>query len=64
MGGNVKGFKILDDVPIFFFANGLMIKGFPFYPYYSKQAQVSCCPKLAKLNQQSYTLTAGGECKF
>ena len=35
----MKGFKMLDDVPIFFFANGLMIKGFPFYPYYSKQAQ-------------------------
>lgn len=35
----MKAFKLLDDVPIFFFANGLMIKGFPFYPYYSKQAQ-------------------------
>lgn len=35
----MKAFKMLDDVPIFFFANGLMIKGFPFYPYYSKQAQ-------------------------
>ena len=41
MGNGMKGFKILDDVPIFFFQNGLMIKGFPFYPYYSKQAQVS-----------------------
>lgn len=30
---------MLDEVPIFFFSNGLMIKGFPFYPYYSKQAQ-------------------------
>ena len=39
--GGMKGFKQLDEVPIFFFANGLMIKGFPFYPYYSKQAQVS-----------------------
>lgn len=37
----MKGFKAHDDVPIFFFANGLMIKGFPFYPYYAKQAQVS-----------------------
>lgn len=35
----MKAFKMLDEVPIFFFANGLMIKGFPFYPYYSKQAQ-------------------------
>ena len=35
----MKGFKQHDDVLIFFFANGLMIKGFPFYPYYSKQAQ-------------------------
>lgn len=26
-------------MPIFFFQNGLQIKGFPFYPYYSKQAQ-------------------------
>jgi hypothetical protein len=37
--GNMKGFKQHQDVPIFFFQNGLMIKGFPFYPYYSKQAQ-------------------------
>lgn len=35
----MKAFKMLDEVPIFFFSNGLMIKGFPFYPYYSKQAQ-------------------------
>lgn len=35
----MRGFKVHDDVPIFFFANGLMIKGMPFYPYYSKQAQ-------------------------
>jgi len=26
-------------VNIFFFKNGLIIKGFPFYPYYSKEAQ-------------------------
>lgn len=37
----VKGFKDVGEVPIFFFANGLMIKGMAFYPYYSKQAQVS-----------------------
>ena len=41
MRPGMKGFKVHDDVPIFFFANGLMIKGFSFYPYYSKQAQVS-----------------------
>ena len=41
MRPGMKGFKVHDDVPIFFFANGLMIKGFQFYPYYSKQAQVS-----------------------
>ena len=37
----IKGFKDVGEVAIFFFANGLMIKGMPFYPYYSKQAQVS-----------------------
>lgn len=37
--GNMKGFKQHQDVPIFFFQNGLQIKGYPFYPYYSKQAQ-------------------------
>ena len=37
--GNMKGFKQHSDVNIFFFQNGLMIQGFPFYPYYSKQAQ-------------------------
>ena len=30
---------MLDEVPIFFFSNGLMIKGRQFYPYYSKEAQ-------------------------
>lgn len=39
IGPGKKGFKMLEDMPMFFFANGLMIKGFPFYPYYSKQAQ-------------------------
>ena len=38
----MKGFKHLKEVSIFFFANGLMIAGMPFYPYYAKQAQVSC----------------------
>jgi len=32
-------FKPVDPVSIFFYANGLMIRGFSFYPYYSKQAQ-------------------------
>jgi len=35
----MKGFLSTGEVAIFFFSNGLMIKGFPFYPYYSKQAQ-------------------------
>jgi hypothetical protein len=35
-GGNMKGFKKHDDVCIYFYQNGLMINGFPFYPYYSK----------------------------
>ena len=32
-------FKKVDEVLIFFFRNGLIIKGFPFYPYNSKDAQ-------------------------
>ena len=28
-----------DHFPIWFFKNGLVLKGFPFYPYYSKEAQ-------------------------
>ena len=39
MGPGMKGFQQIAEVPIFFFSNGLMIKGFQFYPYYSKQAQ-------------------------
>jgi len=35
----MKHFKKPDPVPIFFYSNGLMIKGFTFLPYYSKQAQ-------------------------
>ena len=35
----MKEFKALDPVQIFFFKNGMIIKGFQFYPYYSKQAQ-------------------------
>ena len=36
------------EVNIFFFKNGLIIKGFPFYPYYSKEAQVPpICLKLS-----------------
>lgn len=31
-------FKKVDEVLIFFFKNGLIIKGIPFYPYYSKEA--------------------------
>jgi hypothetical protein len=34
--GNMKGFNQHSDVNIVFFQNGLMIQGFPFYPYYSK----------------------------
>ena len=34
--GNMIGIKPHTDVNIFFYQNGLMIKGFPFYPYYSK----------------------------
>ena len=34
--GNMHGLVQHADVPIFFYQNGLMIKGFPFYPYYSK----------------------------
>lgn len=34
-----KGFVDVGEVSIFFFKNGLMIAGMPFYPYYAKQAQ-------------------------
>ena len=32
-------FVKVDEHPIFFFKNGLIVKGFPFYPYHSKEAQ-------------------------
>ncbi len=32
-------FEKLAEVPIFFFKNGLIVKGSPFYPYYAKEAQ-------------------------
>ena len=32
-------FQKVNDQLIFFFKNGLIVKGFPFYPYYSKEAQ-------------------------
>eukprot|EP00344_Euplotes_crassus_P008057 CAMPEP_0196998096 /NCGR_PEP_ID=MMETSP1380-20130617/3562_1 /TAXON_ID=5936 /ORGANISM="Euplotes crassus, Strain CT5" /LENGTH=468 /DNA_ID=CAMNT_0042414541 /DNA_START=8 /DNA_END=1414 /DNA_ORIENTATION=+ len=32
-------FKKHDEFPIWFFKNGLVLRGFPFYPYYSKEAQ-------------------------
>ena len=32
-------FRKHDDVLIFFFKNGLVVKGFPFYPYSVKEAQ-------------------------
>jgi len=35
----MKEFKKLDAVPIFFFKNGIIIKGFSFSPYYAKEAQ-------------------------
>jgi len=31
--------KMHDEFPIWFFKNGLVLKGFPFYPYYCKEAQ-------------------------
>jgi hypothetical protein len=34
----VHQFKTLDPVNIFFYENGVMIKGWPFYPYSSKEA--------------------------
>jgi len=37
--GNVRQFKPLETVPIFFFQNGLILKGFPFRPYSSHHAQ-------------------------
>lgn len=35
----MKEFKTLDPVRIFFFKNGIIIKGFKFSPYYAKEAQ-------------------------
>ena len=35
----MKEFKTVDPVQIFFFKNGIMIKGMQFQPYYAKQAQ-------------------------
>jgi hypothetical protein len=35
----MKEFKKLDPVQIFFFKNGIIIKGFKFSPYYAKEAQ-------------------------
>ena len=35
----MKEFKVLDPLKIFFFKNGIILKGFVFQPYYSKQAQ-------------------------
>ena len=35
----MKEFKKLDPVHIFFFKNGIIIKGFKFSPYYAKEAQ-------------------------
>jgi hypothetical protein len=34
----MKEFKPLDPVHIFFFKNGIIIKGFAFSPYYAKEA--------------------------
>jgi len=34
-------FVKLAEVQIFFFKNGLIVKGFPFKPYHSKEAQVT-----------------------
>ena len=35
----MKEFKAVDPVQIFFFKNGIIIKGFTFSPYYAKEAQ-------------------------
>ena len=35
----MKEIKPLDPVQIFFFKNGIIIKGYSFKPYYSKEAQ-------------------------
>ena len=35
----VNKFQKHDEFPIWFYKNGLILKGFPFYPYYSKEAQ-------------------------
>jgi hypothetical protein len=35
----VNQFVKLQEVQIFFFKNGLIVKGFPFKPYYAKEAQ-------------------------
>ena len=35
----VKKLHKIDEFPIWFFKNGLVLKGSPFYPYYSKEAQ-------------------------
>ena len=35
----MREFKKVDPVPIFFFKNGIIIKGFNFSPYYAKEAQ-------------------------
>jgi hypothetical protein len=35
----MKEFKQLGPVQIFFFKNGIIIKGFKFSPYYAKEAQ-------------------------
>lgn len=37
--GNMRQFKPLEPVPIFFFQNGLILRGFPFRPYSSHHAQ-------------------------
>jgi len=37
--GGIHKFKKHEDIPITFFKNGLLMKGFPFRPYSSKQAQ-------------------------
>lgn len=37
--GAIHKFKALESVPIFLYKNGLILKGFPFKPYSSNQAQ-------------------------
>lgn len=36
--------KKADPLPIAFFKNGLLMKGYPFFPFNSEEGQVTLCP--------------------